>query len=253
MSAEIGIYKYCSSNFAYLWLNTFCHILEKKSQLSKMNKASYTYDYSQPEAYRFSLDSVYLAKEVAKMVPSETAYSNFQVLDLCSGCGVIGMELHFHRPELRSISFVEVQKEYKSHFDVNLKRIEKFHPDQKLNFQFFEINYNQILKTPSFAQTFDLIVCNPPYFFKDEGLLSPSEFKNRCRFFLDSDFSTLFEVIVYCLKPEAQAYVLIRKGDDHGRNPLKEISDILGAQATVELFQEIRGTWLVKIVKAIKT
>ena len=218
-----------------------------------MNKESFTYDYSQPKAYRFSLDSVYLAKVVAEVIPPLADFSDFQVLDLCSGCGVIGMELHFHRPHLRSITFVEVQNEYKSHFETNLKTIEKFHPEQKLNFQLFEINYNQMLKTSRFAEFFDLIVCNPPYFFKDEGLLSPSEFKNRCRFFLDSDFSTLFETIIYALKPQAQAFVLVRKGTEHGRDPLKEIELILGARATVEPFQEIRGTLVVKIIKSIKS
>ena len=218
-----------------------------------MNKETYTYDYSQPEAYRFSLDSVFLATVVSEVIPPKAAHFDFQVLDLCSGCGVIGMELHFHRPELSSISFIEVQNEYRPHFEENLKTVKKFHPDQKLNFQFFEINYNQVLNNPVFAASFDLIVCNPPYFFKNEGLLSPNEFKNRCRFFLDSDFVSLFEAIVHCLKPKAQAFVLIRKGAEHGRNPLKEIELILGTRATVEPFQEVRGTLVVKIVKSIKS
>ncbi len=217
-----------------------------------MSKETFTYDYSQPKAYRFSLDSVYLAKLVAQELPSITENVNYQVLDLCAGCGVIGMELHFHRPELKKMTFVEVQKEYKEHFVENLQMVQRFHSDQEIEFNYFEMNYNQILKSPNFAETYDLIVCNPPYFFKDEGLLSPSEFKNRCRFFLDSDFKTLFETIHYALKPGAHAFVLVRAGSEHGRNPLHEIKQIFKSRASVELFQEIRGTWVVKIIKSIK-
>ncbi len=206
----------------------------------------YTYDYFQPEEYRFSLDSVFLAQRVSNAIAQNMDLSDWKVLDLCAGCGIIGLELSLHTPALRSIDFLEIQNLYRSSFEKNVSMIYGDNPGKEL--RFLETNYADLL-TPSYEDRYDLIVSNPPYFLKGEGLLSPSEFKNRCRFFLDSDFKTLFHSIVHALKPGRCAYVLVRKGNHHGRSPLEDIRKCLEGRALAQVCDEVRGTDIIEITK----
>lgn len=205
----------------------------------------YTYDYFQPDEYRFSLDSVFLAQKVAGLIKNEPDLATWKVLDLCSGCGIIGLELSLHSPELRHIDFLEIQERYKTYFDQNVQMIYGERPAKHL--RFLNINYADLLSEDH--NQYDLIISNPPYFLQGEGLLSPSEFKNRCRFFLDSDFKTLFENLVHALKPGRSAYVLVRKGTHHGRNPLNDIQKILKSSASAQICDEVRGTDIIQITK----
>lgn len=208
----------------------------------------YTYDYFQPEEYKFSLDSVFLAQKVSQLIRHNRDLPEWKVLDLCSGCGIIGLELSLHSKELRSIDFLEIQESYRTYFDKNVSMIYGEGPLKEL--RFLNLNYAELLRTERENQ-YDLIISNPPYFFKGEGLLSPSEFKNRCRFFLDSDFQTLFQAIVHSLKPGRSAYVLVRKGAHHGRDPLQDIQKILEEKASTQKCDEVRGTDVLEITKKI--
>ena len=130
-----------------------------------MKNIHYTYDYFQPEEYKFSLDSVFFAQKVAKIIESANDISHWKALDLCAGCGIVGLELSIHSREQMKIDFVEVQEIYRSFFDANKQMI---YPDaQKTEFSFLTINYEKLL-TIEFENLYDLIVCNPPYIFKDE-------------------------------------------------------------------------------------
>jgi tRNA1(Val) A37 N6-methylase TrmN6 len=213
----------------------------------------YTYDYFQPDEYHFSLDSVFLAQKVAKLIEDDPKQENkskaaMRVLDLCAGCGIIGLELSLHSSLNLKIDFLEIQEIYRPFFE---KNVEMIYPDISKKFgqfQFLNLNYQSLL-SPPFEDTYDLIVCNPPYFFKGEGLLSPSEFKNRCRFFLDSDFKTLIEGIIYALKKNSSAYLLVRSGIHHGRSPLNEINSILGISGISKIIDDVRGTNIIEIRK----
>ncbi|MBP9680104.1 MAG: methyltransferase [Bacteriovorax sp.] len=208
----------------------------------------YTYDYFQPDEYRFSLDSVFLAQKVATLLENKTNLESWKVLDLCSGCGIIGLELSLHRPELLHFDFLEIQNLYFPFFQKNVEMI--CSDTQNKHMHFLNHNY-QVLLGNAFEDSYDLIVSNPPYFFKGEGLLSPNDFKNRCRFFLDSDFKTLIEAITNSLRPNASAYLLMRKGDHHGRSALKEINRILKGRASAQIIDNIRGTEIVHIEKKL--
>ena len=55
----------------------------------------FTFNYQQPNEYHFSHDSVFLARKAFEYVQSNyTSYD--QVLDLCAGCGVVGLDFFFH-------------------------------------------------------------------------------------------------------------------------------------------------------------
>ena len=204
----------------------------------------YSYDYSQPEDYRFSLDSVFLAQKVAHLLKSHPRAKELRILDLCAGCGVVGLELNFNCDLLTKIDFLEVQEVYRPHFEHNVKQAQKPGSD----FRFLLMNYAD-LKTPEYEKLYGVVVSNPPYFFPGEGLLSPNEFKNRCRFFIDSDFGHLMSSTHHVLKDHGSAFFLIRPGSHHGRDLMEDIKK-LNLFSTVQIVDEVRGTHVVELVKA---
>lgn len=213
-----------------------------------MKNSIYTYHYFQPEEYKFSLDSVFFAQKIAALLESTHDLSHWKVLDLCAGCGIIGLELSIHTQGKMKVDFVEVQEIYRSFFNKNKQMI---YPDaEDSQFSFLNMNYQQLL-TEAFENSYDLIVCNPPYFFKDEGLLSPSDFKNRCRFFLDSDFDTLIRAALFALKPGAHAYMLIRPGTHHGRSLVADIINILSDTGRANIVDNVRGVDIIELSKNI--
>ncbi|MGZ3691925.1 MAG: methyltransferase, partial [Pseudobdellovibrio sp.] len=156
----------------------------------------YTISYEQPEEYRFSHDSVFLAQFVYEHYKNQLTEST-RVLDLCAGCGIIGLDLLFHfysnhKKAPQSVDFIEVQSVYEKYFSTNaLSLTEKL--QLKLPLNFLNLNYRDLVLSAGYKNKYDLILCNPPYFKKEQGRLSPSEFKNRCRFYIDSNFRELIQ------------------------------------------------------------
>ncbi len=200
-----------------------------------MNK-KFTLQYHQPTEYQFSLDSIHFAERIVELYKDRTDLSKLRCLDLCSGCGVIGLEIYYYLRELRYFDFVEIQEIYRCYFQQNLKLFDPSPP-----FSFYQKNYTE------HQGQYDLIVCNPPYFFSGEGVLSPSEFKNRCRFYLDASFYNLIESITHLLSPQGEAYLLISRGEAYGKNRVEEARQILSSQFLIEELGKIRITELVRI------
>ncbi len=139
----------------------------------------------------------------------------------------------------KNFDFIEVQNVYEKYFEANTIAFGSGLPQVN----FLNRNYE---KTE--ARKYDLILCNPPYFRPDQGSLSPSEFKNRCRFFIDSDFKSLLEAIGNSLAHKGSAYVLLKDLRAHGTDTTREASEILKS-FSVEVVDDIRGTSLVKITQ----
>lgn len=208
----------------------------------------FTFNYSQPEDYHFSHDSVFLARRVFELVAGRLSPQSL-VLDLCSGCGIVGLDFGFHcQKELDfapSCDFVEVQETYQPHFIENVRRLA---PDNPQSLRFLSENY-AALQSPQYANRYDVVLCNPPYFRIGQGKTSPSEFKNRCRFFIDSDFPTLLRTLVHTLRETGEAYILLRDLSDHSTDPLAEARRELAQTAQINVLRDIRGTALVRIKK----
>ncbi len=206
----------------------------------------YTFNYSQPDEYRFSHDSVFLARRVFELTqPTELA--TLRALDLCSGCGIIGLDFIFHGLKEFglapvSMDFMEIQEIYHSHFIINSERLGSL----QTSLQFLNLNYDALLES-KYAQRYDLILCNPPYFFQDKGRLSPSVFKNRCRFFMDSNFANLLLGINNSLSSQGKAYLLLRDLPEHRWHALTETEKVLGGSLSFEILGDIRGTHFVRL------
>lgn len=208
-------------------------------------KLDFTFNYKQPDEYRFSLDSIYLARFVAAEFQDHSALESLRVLDLCAGCGVVGIELSWHLNALRHIDFVEVQDIYTEYFYQNMANINR----PELNLGWHLLNYDELHKE-RWEETYDLIVSNPPYFHPGHGMLSPSQFKNRCRFYLDSSFPNYIQALANALKPNGRAYFLLRPLNHHGVDQFSEVRNILqDTSVTVKLSSTIRGTDVVLLEK----
>lgn len=212
----------------------------------------FTLNYSQPEEYHFSHDSVFLARRAFEDIERGQIKNYQQVLDLCSGCGVIGLDLIFHLaanqlslPTL--VDFLDVQEVYRPHFEQNRATLKKQLSDTPTS-QFIVANYNTLKTQDTFKEKYDLILCNPPYFDPKNGVLSSSEFKNRCRFFLDSDFENLISSIEYTLKPSGIAYVLLRSQKDHSVDIEQDFAN-LSSSLSLQKLEPIRGTDLYLLTK----
>lgn len=206
----------------------------------------FTFEYTQPEEYHFSHDSVFFARKIFELYAGKDL-SDCSALDLCSGCGIIGLDFLFHLKESkaalpRRMDFLEIQDIYKKYFEENIKRLGEV--TTQISWQ--NKNYDTLITSPPQTK-YDLILCNPPYFFPHQGKLSPSEFKNRCRFFLDSTFPALIQAIVEVLSPQGSAYILLRSQQDHGWDELSSIHQLLPPSLKATQIDNVRGTAILRI------
>lgn len=206
----------------------------------------YTFNYSQPKEYHFSHDSVFLSRRIFECL-TDLNLGQTRALDICSGSGIVGMDFLFHRRAANQstpahFDFLEIQEAYLPHFTENIRR---FGPTET-QFHFVNRNYND-LQTPEFAEKYDLILSNPPYFFTWQGKLSPSEFKNRCRFFIDSDLKNLLWGIAAALKKSGVSYLLLRDLPEHGWDVMQEAEKICAGKLKIEVLGDVRGTHFVRL------
>lgn len=205
----------------------------------------FTYNYKQPDEYHFSLDSIHLAEFLATHLQQRNDLASLRVLDLCAGCGVIGLELSWYLRDIRQIDFIEVQETYTKYFHKNIESVNR----PELDLRWHVINYNELLKK-DWENKFDLIVSNPPYFQPEQGMLSPSEFKNRCRFYLDSSFENYILALSNSLAPDGEAYFLLRPLNQHGTDLYSEAQTLLKETSILtKKITCIRGTDVILMKK----
>jgi tRNA1(Val) A37 N6-methylase TrmN6 len=150
--------------------------------------------YSQPDFYHFSEDSTFLANVAAKKA-KETA----QVLDLCAGCGVVGIEFWRQRSNIRQLTFLEKQIEFKAFLDVNIQHLKDIETS----------SFYECFTKMNFNKKFDLILCNPPYFAKEASRASSNKNKNICRSIEKNQMSVLLNFIDISLNEKGVAMLVL--------------------------------------------
>lgn len=203
-----------------------------------------TFKYSQPESYHFSHDSVFLAREIFDLHHNEIKNPDYKILDLCAGCGIVGMDLLFHQLKESTFSgevdFLEIQDVYLIHFKKNKQSLQNCFPEQSLKLNWIQKNYAEIEN----HKKYDLILSNPPYFLKSNGVLSDNEFKNRCRFFIDSGWVEMLMFMQISLKENGKAYFLIR---DELKKIIEKEAYFNASLPKVRFISQIRGTWIASL------
>jgi tRNA1(Val) A37 N6-methylase TrmN6 len=125
-------------------------------------------DYSQPDFYRFSQDSLLLVNKALEEMPDAK-----RVLDLGCGCGVIGIELANKLDHIEKLDLIEYQADFLSYIELNLENLlHKTIPTQLYQNSFYEFKS---------STQYDLIVGNLPYFMPHQSRPSPDKRKNTCR------------------------------------------------------------------------
>ena len=173
-------------------------------------------DYSQPDFYRFGEDSLFLAN-IFKSFEILDHAQKIHMLDLCCGCGVIGLEILKDNQDV-CLSSLDLQEEYKNHFIQNTKllNLENASP------QFINAPFDD-LKTILFEEKFDYIVSNPPYYNPNKGRLPLNIKKQISKFFIVDNFKNYLETVHHSLKKEGVFWLSKTTKNNNDVTDLKEI------------------------------
>lgn len=155
-------------------------------------------DYRQPAFYRFSSDSL----ELVKWVFSEESQVS-TLLDLGAGCGIMGIELAQKLRPTR-LNLLEVQKEFLPYLQENAQRF--LPPEVQI-----KITHSSFGEWQP-RESYDVIVCNPPYYLPGHGRTSPSWERNICRSFCLDGWEILMQTFKKALSPQGRIYLVL--GED---------------------------------------
>lgn len=164
-------------------------------------------DYFQPDFYHFSQDSIFLARKVSQYLHENGTANKLHCMDLCAGCGVVGLEIASEALLIETMDFIEIQSDFEPCFWQNKELI--LGNNNSIAIDYHVTAANQL--SEKFHNRYDLVVCNPPYFDPASGRLSPDSKKNRCRFFMDSSLQEIMKVALNCLADDGVFFFLSRE------------------------------------------
>ena len=151
-------------------------------------------DYSQPDFYRFSEDST----KLVHFIYQSLKFRPQSILDIGAGCGVIGLELaQLYRPS--SILLIEPQEAFWPYLEKNILEL---YPRAEI--------VRSLISQYSSTVKFDLIVSNPPYFFKGEGRVSPIKEKQMSRTWEEDNLNILIEKMIVLLNSSGEGWISLR-------------------------------------------
>jgi len=179
------------------------------------------WDYYQPEFYKFNSDSIFLSKYILKNVDEWKNQNNISLLDLCCGCGVIGLEILQGFDIFDRAHFVELQKEFLDHLNKNLSLL-----NRKIEKKVFVDSYKHFAEVQN--EKYQLIVSNPPYYEPLSGRLSENTQRAKCRFHMQGNFILFIESIKKLLSPSGTAYFIYdpKLSSCQLSNWLEELNDV---------------------------
>ena len=136
--------------------------------------------------YRFSVDAV-LAAHFCR------TGANDVLLDLGCGSGIIGLILAYRYPQVHVIG-LEIQPEL-----AELARLNIADNNMDLRFSIIRDNLCAVSRCLK-PESFDLVVCNPPYRETSSGRISPSDQRARARHQIDAGLDDIIRAAAFAVK-----------------------------------------------------
>lgn len=139
-----------------------------------------TQDYSQPTFYHFSQTTIQAALWVSHYLQIHQKRIE-NLIDLFAGSGIFSIELMNRMPNasIQHWHLIEEQYEFESSLKLNCERFMNKNPAI-----IAQIIFNDSLKwlnsNMQNLSTMDLILLNPPYYFKEEGESSHDPHRAKC-------------------------------------------------------------------------
>jgi tRNA1(Val) A37 N6-methylase TrmN6 len=99
-------------------------------------------------------------------------YTGLKIIDVCAGSGVIGIEIA-KELDVQSLTFIEIQSEFVAYLKENISTF--------INTTHTKIFQKDFLKLEN-SDTFDILVCNPPYFDSQSSRTPNCLKRKKCRF-----------------------------------------------------------------------
>ena len=153
-------------------------------------------DYHQPDFYKFNEDSLELVKYIrGKIIRAQN------ILDAGAGCGIMGMELA-RGLKAHHLTLLELQEDYAPFIERNLR--EK--PPGQTEVEVVYSSFGDFKITMSY----DLIVCNPPYYLPGHGEPSASPQRDLARTFKKDGWRTLLEMTKNALTTHGRAFFVVK-------------------------------------------
>ena len=150
--------------------------------------------YQDNTLYKFTSDSIKLAKFC-------NIKSTDNVLDMCAGCGVVGLYA-YSISECNNIVFNEIQANM---CDLIQKNIDLNNLQNKCRVVCKDLS---LLELQDFGKPLDVIVCNPPY-FKLNGKIKQDSSVAMCRHEIATNLSTIISTASKLLKDKGRFYFII--------------------------------------------
>jgi len=146
------------------------------------------------DGYRFSVDAVLLAHFIRPR-PGD------RILDLGAGCGVISLIISFRQPQV-TITALELQPQLA---ELISRNIDRNHLHDRIRLLQGDLRQVSTLFPP---ESFDWVVCNPPYGKLATGRLNPEGEQAVCRHEIESDLADIIRAIAFSLKNRGRTAII---------------------------------------------
>ena len=150
--------------------------------------------YQDNNMYKFTSDAINLAK-FAKIKPKDN------VLDLCAGCGVVGLYAYSIKP-FNKLYFNEIQTSMCQLIEKNIQINQLQEKCKIINDDLNNLTLSQ------FAKPLDVILCNPPY-FKVNSKINPKQELAMCRHEIATNLSQIVAISSKLIKSGGKLYLVL--------------------------------------------
>ena len=163
-----------------------------------MNIKHFPRGLKQPEkGFRFSVDALLLS---AFIRPGQ----GWKILDLGCGCGVVGLGIILANPDLElKVTGVDCDPQMIAFAEENAQNLGIKDKYQTLLLDIKQINHSSIE-----AESFDLVLLNPPYRASRQGRISPYKEKNPARFEISATLNTFIQAARFAVKNKKKVGII---------------------------------------------